>query len=415
VEEEHGQVSRELERLPRQADLEARVATLNHQLDELRDEIRKRSKDILHYTAEVGTREQRLGSILQDTEDLRSTEGALQDELIQIRSAPGNLPREIDCIHKRYRDTRQQVTETVSHSSRLMEQLGEVQARRQAMHSELGEAEKTLVEAREEGNRLHDLRRQADSSLAQTKERQVALLEQEASLELALRHRGSEYGRLYESSTSLAKTNDRVAKQVKKAELLAQSVREAEAQLQQRAEALQEEVGRGEAAVKEWQQRQLDVREEARNLQRELSLQDGVGAAQRTVLEERQQEEERVRAKVASLTNKLQDLAKDTVALTRQRDRDSRACHLAKLSEHGTKSTLSTKEAQLQEQRKTLAHVQRKLADFAEAYKLIKTERNHTHTQIQKLQQLASEMKERWRVLENEAEVLTTTAQEKDT
>ena len=41
VEEEHGQVSRELDRLPRQADMEARVANLNRQLEELRDEIRK--------------------------------------------------------------------------------------------------------------------------------------------------------------------------------------------------------------------------------------------------------------------------------------------------------------------------------------------------------------------------------------
>ena len=41
VEEEHEQVSRELDRLPRQADMEARVANLNRQLEDLRDEIRK--------------------------------------------------------------------------------------------------------------------------------------------------------------------------------------------------------------------------------------------------------------------------------------------------------------------------------------------------------------------------------------
>ena len=41
MEEEHGQVSRELDRLPRQADVEAKVANLNRQLEELRDEIRK--------------------------------------------------------------------------------------------------------------------------------------------------------------------------------------------------------------------------------------------------------------------------------------------------------------------------------------------------------------------------------------
>lgn len=41
LEEEHGQVSRELDRLPRQADVDARLQDLNRQLDDLRDEIRK--------------------------------------------------------------------------------------------------------------------------------------------------------------------------------------------------------------------------------------------------------------------------------------------------------------------------------------------------------------------------------------
>ena len=44
--------------------------------------------------------------------------------------------------------------------------------------------------------------------------------------------------------------------------------------------------------------------------------------------------------------------------------------------------------AQLREEKKALAHLQQELADFAEAYKLIKNERNHTHSQIQQLQQV---------------------------
>lgn len=41
LEEEHAQVSRELDQLPRQADMESRLQGLNRQLDDLRDEIRK--------------------------------------------------------------------------------------------------------------------------------------------------------------------------------------------------------------------------------------------------------------------------------------------------------------------------------------------------------------------------------------
>ena len=84
VEEEHGLVKRELERQPRQADMEARVAELQRHLEDLRDEIRKvgrlhtltlsyngshhtqRSKDTQHYTTEIASRDQRLTAILEE-------------------------------------------------------------------------------------------------------------------------------------------------------------------------------------------------------------------------------------------------------------------------------------------------------------------------------------------------------------
>ena len=61
---------------------------------------------------------------------------------------------------------------------------------------------------------------------------------------------------------------------------------------------------------------------------------------------------------------------------------------LPQLSEVGTQDSLCTKQAELREQTKTLAHLEQQLKDFAEAYKLIKTERNHTHSLIHKLQQV---------------------------
>ncbi|CAI8004032.1 Coiled-coil domain-containing protein 146 [Geodia barretti] len=394
--------------------MEARVANLNRQLEELRDEIRKRSKDMHHYTAEVESRERRLGSILEETDGLHATEESLQNELIQLRSTPGNLPREIDLIIKRYRETRQQVADSETHLSHLTRQLEELQSRGQALEGEVREAGARLAEGREEGSRLHDLLRQAESNLAQAKERQVALLEQQASLELTLRHRGSEYSRLYETLATLTKENDSIAKQVKRAELYAVAVKQAEAQLLLRVDALQVKTSEGEMAAAERQQRQKEARDEVESLRKGLSMMEGVSSGQKAQLEERQKEEEKVRAKLVSLSAKLQQLGKETVALTRQRDQDSRTCHQAKVSEQSARAVLSTKEGQLREQKKTVAQLQQQLADFAAAYKLIKTERNHAHSQIHKLQQLGNEMKEKYRILENEAEVLTMSAQEKD-
>lgn len=78
-------MSRELDQLPHQSDVEARLQDLNRQLDDLRDEIRKvetvsvsvcgaglplclqRSKDIQRYNGELASREHRLSSVVKNT------------------------------------------------------------------------------------------------------------------------------------------------------------------------------------------------------------------------------------------------------------------------------------------------------------------------------------------------------------
>ena len=47
-----------------------------------------------------------------------------------------------------------------------------------------------------------------------------------------------------------------------------------------------------------------------------------------------------------------------------------------------------------------------RLEDFAQAYDLVKTERNKTYSQIQTCQQLSAEMREKIKVLQNEMEIL---------
>ena len=48
------------------------------------------------------------------------------------------------------------------------------------------------------------------------------------------------------------------------------------------------------------------------------------------------------------------------------------------------------------------------MRDFAQAYELVKTERNKTYSQIQTCQQLSAEIREKNKVLQNEAEILQT-------
>ena len=46
------------------------------------------------------------------------------------------------------------------------------------------------------------------------------------------------------------------------------------------------------------------------------------------------------------------------------------------------------------------------LRDFAQAYELVKSERNIVYSQIQSYQQLSAEMREKLKVLQNEKEIL---------
>ena len=63
--------------------------------------------------------------------------------------------------------------ESETHLCNLTSQLQELQSHGEALQQELRGTGGKLVEAQDEGRRLHDLERQADSSLAQAKERQV--------------------------------------------------------------------------------------------------------------------------------------------------------------------------------------------------------------------------------------------------
>jgi len=62
-----------------------------------------------------------------------------------------------------------------SHLHNLTTQLDDLQNHCGTLQEELRSANQSLVEAREEGSRLHDLERQARSSLDQAKERQVCV------------------------------------------------------------------------------------------------------------------------------------------------------------------------------------------------------------------------------------------------
>ena len=125
------------------------------------------------------------------------------------------------------------MAESEGHCGHLREQLSELETRQQEVEGEVREAVERLGETRDQGNRLQDLLSQAKSSLTQAKERQVcvhysgscrsltcgvcvggqaALLEQQASLELGLRHKNMEHGRVYKSLAAVARENDSIAK-----------------------------------------------------------------------------------------------------------------------------------------------------------------------------------------------------------
>lgn len=72
-----------------------------------------------------------------------------------------------------HRDTKLQVSETCKHLTSLTDQQKELQLQHEAIQLELKEAKRKLEDIQEEGNRLSELERQEDKSLARAKERQV--------------------------------------------------------------------------------------------------------------------------------------------------------------------------------------------------------------------------------------------------
>ena len=68
---------------------------------------------------------------------------------------------------------------------------------------------------------------------------------------------------------------------------------------------------------------------------------------------------------------------------TKSRDHDAREYYKTRRQQHTIANHLRTQEGEEGEQRKRLRELEGQLRDFAEAYEVVKAERNKTHAQIQ--------------------------------
>lgn len=68
---------------------------------------------------------------------------------------------------------------------------------------------------------------------------------------------------------------------------------------------------------------------------------------------------------------------------TKSRDREARQYYKTRQQQHTVADHLHTQEGEEREQRKRLRELEGQLKDFAEAYEVVKAERNRIHAQIQ--------------------------------
>lgn len=123
---------------------------------------------------------------------------------------------------------------------------------------------------------------------------------------------------------------------------------------------------------------------------------------------------------------------------TKSRDREARQFYKTRQQQHTVADHLRTQEGEEREQRKRLRELEGQLKDFAEAYDVVKAERNRTHAQIQVsrrdneahphtsthshftltpsqvMQQLGAELREKIKILQNEIEILVMSAENKE-
>ncbi|KAI4897828.1 hypothetical protein NFI96_007263 [Prochilodus magdalenae] len=411
--EEKIYLEKEYESQPKPVEQEKRYLALKESCEEIRKEIAQRRQEIRSLMEDMEARQRLMQKEQRELQDKKETVENKEAEMAQLLSMPGQLGKEIERINRKK-------TDVEKHKALLQEQLQELvelKKKTQARCRQLEEESRTMVRelegrraqlevAQKEGNVLL-------KELGMTKEKEAILLEKRGMLDISMNHTMVERKSLHENLAQQVREKDRLLRELKKLQLQLKVARDALTHTQ---ELYNETKSQRDTIPKndDLQHKIKDLQSEVDNLKLTLAHEQSAKNLEIQVVEQCIEREQALIRESNRRQEELHHLTTLTLIKADERNQKSRELLKAQVRCNRIKQDIRGKQLQIQEHKKQHQEIQSRLNVFGKLYEIIKRERNKCVDLIQIATQRAAEMREKFKILENDIEILHTNAINKD-
>ncbi|XP_070997513.1 coiled-coil domain-containing protein 146 [Oncorhynchus clarkii lewisi] len=406
-------LEKEYESQPKPVELEKRAKALKDSSEELRKEVSQRRQEIHSLLEDMEARHKLMTREQRELDHKKDSIVNNQAELAQLLSVPGQLGKEIERISRKK-------MEVEKSKAALDEQLSEVAALQKMTEARCRslEEEKREVRRQVEGRRAHLEAAEREHSMLQkeqemTKEKEVIMMGQRGMLDINTGHCIMERKTVHENLARNQRERDRQLRELKKVELQLKQAQDALVYTQllhDKTKSTRDVKPKSDRILKTRQEIQLEVDK----LKRNLIHQQPVAEVETQLIEQCVEQEQELMRQSHRHREELHTLSCLTQIKADEREQKSRDRHRAEQRYHRIKQELRGKSLVIHELKKQNQEVQSRLGVFAKLYDNIKGDRNKCMNLIQMASQRTAEMREKFKILDNEIEILRTNAINKE-
>ncbi|KAK6292417.1 hypothetical protein J4Q44_G00370010 [Coregonus suidteri] len=411
--EEKLRLVKEYETQPKPVELEKRAKALKDSSEDLRKEAAQRRQEIHSLLEDMEARHKLMAREQRELEDKKDITVNNQAELAQLLSVPGQLGKEIERINRKK-------MEVEKSKAALDEQLSEMAALQKMTEARCRslEEEKREVRRQVEGRRAHLEAAEREYGMLQkeqemAKEKEVMMMGQRGMLDVNTGHCIMERKSVQENLARKQRERDRQLRELKKVELQLKMAQDALVHTQllhDKTKSTRDAKPKSDRILKTRQELQLEVDK----LKRNLIHQQPVAEVETQLVKQCVEQEQELMRESHRHREELHTLSCLTQIKADEREQKSRERHRAEQRYNRIKQELRGKSLVIHELKKQNQEVQSRLSVFAKLYDNIKGDRNKCVNLIQMASQRTAEMREKFKILENEIEILRTNAINKD-
>ncbi|KAM9312848.1 coiled-coil domain-containing protein 146 [Gastrophryne carolinensis] len=414
LQEEKRLLEREFERMPKTLDIEKRTKLLKEASDELRKENTQRLLEIKALKEDLAFKEKEIQKEKMELERRTEQQETVKDELVQIQQIPGQLAKDMEKINRKSIETEKKKLKLEDECQELSLSLKQIESKarttleeKQDYTKEL-EGKRTLLANKEqEFNNLTKL-------LEYSKENEAVALGERAALDLNLRHAMIEKQNQHDALTRKQKEKERDLKNIKKLELQFKSANDALTHTKTLYDKIKGEVDNFPKDDGSLIEKRKELRKEVETLKRLFAQQQSLTEAEAHMLAQCIAEEEQLIKQQADCREDLVNLTRLSQIKADEREQKSRDFIKAQQRYKQVLQEIKGRDLLIGEHKKKNQEVQKRLAEFAKMYDIIRNERNKCVSLIQMATQRAAELREKSKIFGNELEILRTNVFSKD-